>query len=880
MPGSSRQQSKPAGSGRYLYERLGEKAFQQLCNALLAHEFPDVTCMPVGQRDGGRDAVRKSAAPLVVYQVKWASDALRDPVSWLNAAIKKEENNIRRLVAEGAESYYLMTSVAGTSDPRHGTIDRLDKALTRHAADLGIAMQCWWRADIDARVDKAPDAIKWSYADMLAGWDLVRYLIHADTVAARDRALLDLVLKVIATQWEEDAKVKFKQVDLDSHALTDLYVDVEAERIADPRATGVRQPQFLEQNALGGAAEYLVGTKQPLTLVRGAPGQGQSTLAQYLCQVHRAEFLSSSTYLIQNGQFDVSVTRPRVPVRIDLRDYAYWLSGTDPFTARGPGSPHTRRRRRHGSVESFIARLFEAKSGDLDVTAAMVSDIIDRFPILVVLDGLDEIAQHETRIAVVDHIDGFCARLGTSKVTPQVVVTTRPNSSELPEPSPDRFETIALRPLSVDLRSTYLDKWADARGISEDDRASLKRIFEARSVEPHIARLAENPMQLTILLYLIQKRGDSIPHDRTELYRSYMETFLDREAAKSPAVHKHRDDLEEVTAYLGWHLQSRTEATGANGQLPVKVIKQAILGYLFAADKDVTLVDELFTAVTDRVWALSSKEQGTFQFDVQPVQEYFAAKHLYEVAGADERGFDASEVFRHLVRRPYWLNTCRFYAGFAKVNELVALAEVLEDEFRSSLRPAHIRTAAWTLLADGVFAARPRTQERVARLFDDDLSIALITHALDTNQDITPLPVDRGANTLTQRLFDTIADCPDHPLSTVRARLAAQLSTEHQSDTWWQPYMRQAAGTDMEAHWLRVGAANHAAGRLPAKVLRVPGTAVSRGDRPAVRGDGGVSCRRVQPAPASRGLRVADPAVAPGHRGVLPSLACGVASGP
>jgi hypothetical protein len=37
-------------------------------------------------------------------------------------------------------------------------------------------------------------------------------------------------------------------------------------------------------------------------------------------------------------------------------------------------------------------------------------------------------------------------------------------------------------------------------------------------------------MQLTILLYLIQKRGDSVPAGGTDLYRSYMETFLDREA--------------------------------------------------------------------------------------------------------------------------------------------------------------------------------------------------------------------------------------------------------------------------------------------------------------------------------------------------------------
>lgn len=45
--------------GRYLYERLGEKTFQRLCNALLAHNFPETRCYPVGHSDGGRDATRE-----------------------------------------------------------------------------------------------------------------------------------------------------------------------------------------------------------------------------------------------------------------------------------------------------------------------------------------------------------------------------------------------------------------------------------------------------------------------------------------------------------------------------------------------------------------------------------------------------------------------------------------------------------------------------------------------------------------------------------------------------------------------------------------------------------------------------------------------------
>jgi hypothetical protein len=58
-------------------ENLGPERFQQLCQALLVKEFPGMSCLPVGQPDGGRDAVRyafdeKDPSAFAVYQVKYS----------------------------------------------------------------------------------------------------------------------------------------------------------------------------------------------------------------------------------------------------------------------------------------------------------------------------------------------------------------------------------------------------------------------------------------------------------------------------------------------------------------------------------------------------------------------------------------------------------------------------------------------------------------------------------------------------------------------------------------------------------------------------------------------------------------------------------------
>ena len=71
--------------------------------------------------DGGRDITDGGQA--LVYQVKWTSKVEQDPVSWLKDAVEGERANIERLVREkGATKYRLMTSVAGTSFPKRGSM--------------------------------------------------------------------------------------------------------------------------------------------------------------------------------------------------------------------------------------------------------------------------------------------------------------------------------------------------------------------------------------------------------------------------------------------------------------------------------------------------------------------------------------------------------------------------------------------------------------------------------------------------------------------------------------------------------------------------------------------------------------------------------------
>lgn len=788
---------------RYLFERLGDHDFQQLVSALLALQFPDYVPLPLRQSDGGRDGI--VGPDRLVFQVKWSARGReRDPVSWLDAEVRGEAHKIKQLVAQGARKYVLVTNVESTGRPKTGTYDRLNEKLEAYSAEYGIAISCLWREAINSIVDSAPTETKWAYAEMLAGWDLIRYLISEQGASARDATLREIVRKVAAAQWELDARIKFSQVELDRERLTDLFVDVPAERIRIPRRVA---PSLDGPAQVGGAAQYVTSkTPYPFTLVRGAPGQGKSTLSQFVCQAYRAAFVPGQP---PSGGRLAGVKDPRFPLRLDLGDYAAWMQGYDVFDksddARVTKGP--KRKATQASIECFLAELIAHASGRDSITARDVQDIFDRVPSLVVLDGLDEVGNLSDRKRVVQEIDLFCSRGRSYAVEPKVVVTTRPNSAGLPEPNSETFEVISLVPLSPSLRDEYLQKWCVVHNVRGDDSRQLRRNFNEKTKEPYIGELAGNPMQLTILLYLLRQHGDATPNQRTELYDSYMNLLLAREANKRPeSVRRYREDLLEIVPFLGWYLQSRGEEQGHSGRMAFAEVGAAMKHFQATYGKSTELVDDLFHAASDRLWALTSKEEGTFEFEVLSLREYFAARFLYFNAGEGDPGFDRTDVFRELLRRPYWLNTARFYGGNARGSDLYVLKAGIEHELVEN-QTKQVRVAAWSLLTDGVFNSRPSEAAAVVDALTDERGSRTLLAALD-GKEIAPLPDTRHGDRAFIRLTNEIQADPRNAQNDQRVRVIRDLlGLRAEFAAWWLERLTEAIRLGTDLPWLAIGAA-------------------------------------------------------------------------
>ena len=229
----------------------------------------------------------------------------------------------------------------------------------------------------------------------------------------------------------------------------------------------------------------------------------------------------------------------------------------------------------------------------------------------------------------------------------------------------------------------YAERWLRARRMDTKQSAEYRTVLKEKLGQPHLRDLARNPMQLAILLSLVLTRGASLPDKRTVLYEFYIDRFFSREAEKSTVVRTHRDLLIDIHRYLAWFLHSQAENDNGRPSVRQDVLQRIVTEYLAREGHDPTLARELFSGMVERVVALVSRVEGTFEFEVQPLREYFAACHLYYTAPQSSPGKEMlgskPDRFDAIARNVYWLNVTRFYAGCYSNGELPSLVERLQD---------------------------------------------------------------------------------------------------------------------------------------------------------------------------------------------------------
>ncbi len=298
-----------------------------------------------------------------------------------------------------------------------------------------------------------------------------------------------------------------------------------------------------------------------------------------------------------------------------------------------------------------------------------------------------------------------------------------------------------------------------------------------------VEALARNPMQLSVLLQFIYLKGEAFPDRRAELYRDYFQIVIDRDVEKSPELREHRELVEGLHSYLGFRLHGTAEVEQGRPALNRNEIIDLAGHWLEGEGHSKDLAATYFALGEERfglIVALSGEGHETaYGFEVQPIQEYFAAAYISNRL-ADGKAHD---VFESLIYRDYWREVALFLAGLRRPNEkadLVARAKEADADV-SILGQQNGRAIILQLLREGVLSQPRHVQTEAMRFASGFLDAPALrlhrtpTALINALSELSRLYGNDKTRTKIVEIVEQFSQSDDHGLVSLLHRLAGNV---------------------------------------------------------------------------------------------------------
>lgn len=268
-------------------------------------------------------------------------------------------------------------------------------------------------------------------------------------------------------------------------------------------------------------------------VVLGDPGAGKTTLIRWLITAYLLK-MKQDVDFAQLPDVKTLPDRDWLPILIRCREL-------DTDSLRGGLDDMLRQTLKKAELVDDTELLLVALKQQLQTGQA-----------LLLIDGLDEIADHTVRI-------GFCKQLETVAVSyPAVtmVITSRiVGYREMPFKMGHSFEHLIVTDLSKEDKDEFARRWCETTVKDRCTQATADLIKAIHSSD-RIERLSGNPMLLTTLA-LVQRKGSRLPTRRADLYREAIEVLLNWRAVVDEPLDK-QEALPQLE-YVAYEMCRRGE---------------------------------------------------------------------------------------------------------------------------------------------------------------------------------------------------------------------------------------------------------------------------------------------------------------------------------
>lgn len=401
--------------------------------------------------------------------------------------------------------------------------------------------------------------------------------------------------------------------------------------------------------------------------ITGPPGSGKTTLLQHVALT------------FSKNRQGAHRLRPMLPILLFVREHSYDIVKSDPTLGAVAEAHFTRAYWTLKPPKGWFERqLLKRRS-------------------IVLLDGLDEVADLEARQTVARWIDRQIANYPLARF----LVTARPQGyRDSPLRRADVLEVMPFRPEQVE---RFVRQWYTANAVlaaggrrtvpvvrraSNDADDLLRRLMAT----PALESMTVNPLLLTMITMVHKFRG-ALPGSRVELYDEICEVLLGRwRQAKGIddylKTEQKRLALQPLAAYMMEHKQREVSTDDA------LVVIAGVLERL-----GVDAVPRFLMYIQESSGLLQEKEAGIWTFAHLTFQEFLASAHWRKAGPPSE--------WSPYVTDSWWHETVRLYVAKGDATPVVeacidnggvsafVLASECMDEAAEIALPIRKRAMEW-----------------------------------------------------------------------------------------------------------------------------------------------------------------------------------------
>ena len=389
-------------------------------------------------------------------------------------------------------------------------------------------------------------------------------------------------------------------------------------------------------------------------VVLGDPGSGKTTLLSYLALTYARDLFVERGLVEQRLQLKAE---QRLPILLPLRNFAGYLS-----TQKDDPSIEGAR-----ILLGYLRAYFAGQ--DIDLPERFFAERLHNGQCVVLLDGVDEVADFSLRQRVARAVERFVVRYPNNRY----VITSRIAGYTGAARIGEGFVTTTVRDFSNADVERFVTHWnraievaltgKDSPIAAQAAQRSTDALLNALRANERVRELAVNPLLLTVIA-LVQRYRAQLPDRRTELYEEAIEVLLSawdvaKGLAESTSVVGLELDAGDRRSLLEpialWMMEQHVREIDA-GELR-RQLTQRFAELSGEAKRAAKMTEGFLKLIEERSGLLAERAQGVYSFSHLTFQEHLAAR---AIAARD----DYIEYSTATLGDSWWRETMLLQAGY------------------------------------------------------------------------------------------------------------------------------------------------------------------------------------------------------------------------